>query len=141
MRVADEVEKRGMLGIWAHPIRRGNPLGRVDINTAKRLRFMDFNGKDLKMAKDMWSFEKEAGLIAVSGSDTHHPFQAGVVKTILYDECSTLKEVMDCIGRRRFEIKVHPFGRIKCEIARRLKRIWKRKLRKRIEREALGREE
>jgi len=138
MRVTDEIEKRGMLGIWAHPIRRGNPLPRIDLNTAKRLKFMDFNGKDLKKAKQMRSFEKETGLIAVSGSDTHHPFQAGVVKTILFDECDTLSQIVECISNRRFAIKVHPFGRIKCAIARRLKRIWKRNLRKRMEKEAAG---
>lgn len=137
MKVTDEIEKRGMLGIWAHPIRRNNPPGRIDLNTARRLRFMDFNGKDLKKAAEMRSFEKETGLIAVSGSDTHHPFQAGVVKTILYDDCNTLEEVVDCIGSRRFEIKIHPFGRIKCEIARRLKRIWKRKLSKRMKKEEM----
>ena len=135
MRVVDEIDKRGMLGIWAHPIRRGDPLNRVDINIAKRLRFMDFNGKDLKKAKEMRSFEAQTGLIAVSGSDTHHPFQAGVVKTILNDECNTLREIVECISNRRFAIKVHPFGRIKCEMARRLKRRWKRKLRKRMQAE------
>ncbi len=141
MRVTDEIEKRGMLGIWAHPIRRGNPLGRIDLNTAKRLKFMDFNGKDLKKAKEMKRFEEETGLIAVSGSDTHHPFQAGVVKTILFDECNTLNDIVDCISKENFVIKVHLFGRIKCYIARRLKRLWKRRLRKRMEREALVREE
>lgn len=141
MMVADEVEKRGMLGIWAHPIRRGDPLLRIDLDTAKRLKFMDFNGKDLKKAMEMRRFERETGLIAVAGSDTHHPFQTGAVKTVLFDECDTLQQIVECISNRRFAIRVHPFGRIKCEIARRLKRIWKRKLRKRMKKEASGKEE
>lgn len=140
MRVVNEIESRNMLGIWAHPIRHGNPLHKIDIGVAKRLEFMDFNGKDVNKAKEMLEFETENALIAVAGSDTHHPIQAGIVKTYINHECESIEDLKECLRQRQFHIEVENLAQIKCKMARRLKHIYKRKLKRRIEKDEFSRE-
>ena len=108
----DQADIFNLLKIGAHPCRRGHKLCNQPHELLKRLDALDLNGKDIfkkgeSVARDeVINLSQELGLNIITGSDSHTPLQLGGIYTRLNKECSTVKEIKDCIIKGEYTIEI-----------------------------------
>ena len=108
----DQADIFNLLKIGAHPCRRGHKLCNQPHELLKRLDALDLNGKDIfkkgeSVARDeVINLSQEVGLNIITGSDSHTPLQLGGIYTRLNKECSTVKEIKDCIIKGEYTIEI-----------------------------------
>ena len=109
----DQADIFNLLKIGAHPCRRGHKLCNQSHELLKRLDALDLNGKDIfkkgqSIARDeLINLSQELGLNIITGSDSHTPIQLGGIYTNLNKECSTIKELKDCIIKGDYTIEIN----------------------------------
>lgn len=109
----DQADIFNLLKIGAHPCRRGHKLCNQSHELLKRLDALDLNGKDIfkkgqSIARDeLINLSQELGINIITGSDSHTPIQLGGIYTNLNKECSTIKELKDCIIKGDYTIEIN----------------------------------
>ena len=105
-------EKHNCLMIGSHPYRESHKLYLQPKELLKRLHGLDLNGTDidskgLEVAeKEVSMLSKEIDVAYVTGSDSHYPIQLGCVRTVFYDEFSTVGEIISAIKNKAFNIEI-----------------------------------
>lgn len=116
------------LKIGAHPCRRGHKLCNQPKDLLKRLDALDLNGKDIfkkgeAIARDeIINLSKVLKLNVVSGSDSHTPIQLGSIITRLNKNCTTIKELRNCILSNDYSIDIKSSLKFKIFTSKVLKR-------------------
>lgn len=109
----DQADIFNLLKIGAHPCRRGHKLCNQSHELLKRLDALDLNGKDIfkkgqSIARDeLINLSQELGINIITGSDSHTPIQLGGIYTNLNKECSTIKELKDCIIKGDYTVEIN----------------------------------
>lgn len=109
----DQADIFNLLKIGAHPCRRGHKLCNQSHELLKRLDALDLNGKDIfkkgqSIARDeLINLSQELGVNIITGSDSHTPIQLGGIYTNLNKECSTIKELKDCIIKGDYTVEIN----------------------------------
>lgn len=109
----DLAEVFDLLKIGAHPCRRGHKLCKHPNKLLKRLDALDLNGKDIfkkgvAVARDeVINLSQELGINIITGSDSHTPIQLGGIYTNLNKECTTIKELKECIKNSEYNIEIN----------------------------------
>ena len=109
----DQADIFNLLKIGAHPCRRGHKLCNQSHGLLKRLDALDLNGKDIfkkgqSIARDeLINLSQELGINIITGSDSHTPIQLGGIYTNLNKECSTIKELKDCIIKGDYTVEIN----------------------------------
>lgn len=109
----DQADIFNLLKIGAHPCRRGHKLCNQSHELLKRLDALDLNGKDIfkkgeSITRDeLINLSQELGINIITGSDSHTPIQLGGIYTNLNKECSTIKELKDCIIKGDYTVEIN----------------------------------
>lgn len=109
----DQADIFNLLKIGAHPCRKGHKLCNQPHDLLKRLDALDLNGKDIfkkgeSIARDeLINLSQELGINIITGSDSHTPIQLGGIYTRLNKECSSIKELKDCIIKGDYTIEIN----------------------------------
>ena len=109
----DQADIFNLLKIGAHPCRRGHKLCNQPHDLLKRLDALDLNGKDIfkkgeSIARDeVINLSQELGINIITGSDSHTPIQLGGIYTRLNKDCSSIKELKECIIKGDYTIEIN----------------------------------
>lgn len=105
-------EKYGCLMVGSHPYRKTHKLYLQPKELIGRLHALDLNATDIHgrgleiVEGEVRRLSEEINVPYVTGSDSHYPIQLGSVKTVFNKEARTIKELIELIKERQYNIKV-----------------------------------
>jgi len=119
-----------VLNIFAHPLRLGRELERVDPALISGFDALDLNAKDLRRygLEHRLSVEqlgRERGLPVVAGGDSHHYYQLGCVFNDFHQSFETIADLRKLIHAGAYTVNVQPDLSQRVETAQALKKAMK----------------
>lgn len=122
----DEVEKRNMIAIGAHPAKESKYLLDLDPQLLKRLDGLGLNGKLLKLKDKVIEFADKIDLPVVAGSDTHHAWHMGTVKNNFAEDYDRIADIKKAIKNREFKTEISNGAEVKAFCGQVAKKLLKK---------------
>ncbi len=119
-----------VLNIFAHPLRPGREIDRVERELIAGFDALDLNAKDLRKygpeyRQQIEQLARERNLPVMAGGDSHHFYQVGCVYNDFPEPFETIAELRELIRARAFTLYVSPDLDEMVETAQALKRVIK----------------
>lgn len=126
----DKCQNKNLLIGAAHPFRSSREKEDLSDDIMEKFDFFDLNGKDIAVDGDE-IIEKTRALAEkfnkpyLTGSDTHHPLQFGIVNTEFDKDISKIDDLKDAIKSRSYKINISEKIKEKTYLAKYVKRLLK----------------
>lgn len=114
----------------AHPFRSSRIKEDLDKEIMKKFDFFDLNGKDIafegdKIIEKTKKLSNEYNTPILTGSDTHHPLQFGIVNKEFDKDISKIDDLRDAIKKKSYKINISENIKEKTHLAKYVKRLLK----------------